>query len=766
MHNWTSFYLLFSLALSSHFAARVHGDQIRYDAMSEWHQWQLPVGAVELDRAGTIRPVRIRKEIDAVLNAAAFGGGIRNAGSNARDAALVLDGDPATGWSPDPEDRPEDWFIEIDLGRTVAATRVSLVFDESGPPFELFKLFLSTGEPAVDFVETVIEGTLIYRFQERFKENKKHRVTLELDPDRHPLVQFLRVEPLIYVPEARLVAVEVETIGDNIAIDLLERGGGLEIILDADNFGDSVPLGNALAIADGDFSIWYQHRRINRPVDVISHMTLDLGAVYWVDLVRMVGNFLAASGSRGRFNFDTYEVLSSDGSLATNGTRIWHRHFAGKGTGQNLLYGIANHHFELIQARYVRVAWVFWDAACAANYNLTVPPCQFWGNTRELQVFGEGYPAQVIFTSPLIDLGGEMQVNGIRWKADRPPDARVEVRSRTGNELEHLITYYDKNGKEVTEKKWNKLIPSFRGPPDTTSVPGHDWSPWSDIYLTPDEPFQSPSPRRYMELKISLVSKNPDRAAFLDYLEVEFNPPLADEVVGEISPSSVLPGEPKEFSYFVRATGTSGFDRLLLVASVPMEFREAMVEGQSIGVEMEEIDGGFQVTFPRRMRQGELVELRFSAPIFLQSTRFDAFLADSRQEELGRQAVESGDAAPQVASNTNIVELPVSGRLFANLTLSTPVLTPNGDGRNDALELSVDLVNVLERRLLRLRLFDLAGSLLREIENETSAGHYELSCDARDGNGRLVPPGLYLLELHVDGDAGPERVHRIVSVAY
>lgn len=39
-----------------------------------------------------------------------------------------------------------------------------------------------------------VGGTLIYRFQERFKENKKHRVTLELDPVRHPLVRFLRVE--------------------------------------------------------------------------------------------------------------------------------------------------------------------------------------------------------------------------------------------------------------------------------------------------------------------------------------------------------------------------------------------------------------------------------------------------------------------------------------------------------------------------------------------------------------------------------------------
>ena len=762
MHRRPGLYLLFGLIL----VWRADGEQIRYDTEVEWRQWQLPLGAVELDREGSIRPVRIRKETNAALDAADFGGGIRDAGSNDGEAVLVMDGDPTSGWSPDPEDAPEDWFIEVDLGRTVAARRVTLVFDESGPPFELFTLFLSTGEPAIDVVRNVVEGTLVYRFQERFKENKKHRVTLELDPVRHPFVQFVRVEPLVHVPGARLAEVEVEAVGDNIALGLLDRGGGLEIILDVDNLADSVPLGNALVTIDGDFSMWLMHRRINRSINVISHITLDLGAVYWTDLVRIVSDFMSAPG-QFRFNFDTYQVFTSDGSLAPDGTRIWREQFSGKATESNRRLGIANHHFELVQTRYVRLVWVFWDAACAAaNPGLTVPPCQFWGETRELQIFGEGHPSRVSFRSPLVDLRGNKQVSGIRWRADTPPGTLIEVRSRTGNELRHDITYHDKNGKEVTEKKWNKLIPSFRGSVDTTLVAGEDWSPWSNLYLTPDEPFQSPSPRQYLEMEISLVSESPDRGASLDFLELEFHPPLADEVVGEISPSAVLPGESTEFSYFVRAPRTSGFDRLEIAASVPMLFREVFVEEQMVEVEAEEMDGGFQVTFPRQVRQGELVEVRFAAPVFLQSTRFDAFLADSRREELGRQVVEPGDAASQVESNTNVVELPVSRRLLANLLISTPVLTPNGDGRNDELKLSVDLMNVLERRSLRMRLFDLAGRLLREIEGGALAGHHELSWDGRDGRERLVPPGLYLLELQVDGDAGAEGVRRVVSVVY
>ena len=113
------------------------------------------------------------------------------------------------------------------------------------------------------------------------------------------------------------------------------------------------------------------------------------------------------------------------------------------------------------------------------------------------------------FRSPLIDLKGKKQVSAIRRRADTSLDTWVEMRSRTSNEVRYDITYYDKNGKEVTERKWNKLIPSFKGPVDTTLVPRDDQSPWSNVYLTPDQRFQSPSPRRYMELEVSLVSENP-----------------------------------------------------------------------------------------------------------------------------------------------------------------------------------------------------------------------------------------------------------------
>ena len=65
----------------------------------------------------TLRPGFIRRDINAVTNAARFGGGIHGVGSNPTRAGNLIDGDRTTYWSPDPSALLEDWWIEIDLGR-------------------------------------------------------------------------------------------------------------------------------------------------------------------------------------------------------------------------------------------------------------------------------------------------------------------------------------------------------------------------------------------------------------------------------------------------------------------------------------------------------------------------------------------------------------------------------------------------------------------------------------------------------------------------
>ncbi len=750
------------------FATNIAAEQLRFDAADEWRAWHLPLGVVALD-AGVIRPVAIRKNVDPVRDAAAFGGGIHAAGSNARAAARAIDGDRLTGWSPNWAADPDDWWVEIDLGRAVAVRRVALTFLPSAPPCALFDVLLSTGEPAIDVVGNPIDGSLVYRVKERFKENTRQRIVLERDPLRDPFVQFIRVEMLGCAAGAALAEVEVEAVGDNLALELAAKGGGLEIIVDIDGFGDAASFANSLPLVDGRFSLWTENRRINRPVDVISRMTLDLGAVYWVDWVRIVGDFLSRPG-QFRFNFDRYEVLTSDGSLAPNGTRIWHRQFAGKATSANRQLGIANHHFAPIKTRYVRVEWVFWDAACAAACVGCgiVPPCQFWGGTRELQVFGAGYPQRVVLPSPLLDLGGDKQVHAIDWRADAPAGTRLEVRSRTGNDLQMDITYRDKNGRIVTKRKYDKLIPSFKGQIDTALSPGANWSPWSKLYLRPGEPFASPTPRQYAELEVALVSERPDVGVALDWLALEFGDPVAQEVVGEIFPVAVQPGERTEFAYYIRPQQVAGrgFDHLAVETSAPIEFVAVLVEGQVVEATPTPLEGGLAIALVAPVKSRQLVELRFAGTVFVDATRFDAFIAQGPADALVRQRVDAGDAYADVVSSTNAVRLPVGARLLANVAMEPLALTPNNDGINDALRVEFDLINVLAARWVGLRIFDLAGRLVWMRQEEGAAGRRVWVWDGRGHWDTRVGPGLYVAELRVEGDEASYSRRRVVAVAY
>ena len=246
---------------------------------------------------------------------------------------------------------------------------------------------------------------------------------------------------------------------------------------------------------------------------------------------------------------------------------------------------------------------------------------------------------------------------------------------------------------------------------------------------------------------------------------MEFSTPLAQEVAGEIYPVAAVPGVEQTFSYFLRSPVTAaGFDRLVVEASTPLRFVDAFLSDERTAAEVEPNGKGFQLRFPRSVRQGELVEVRFDAAIFLDATRFEVFLEDHQRGM--RQQIEPGDVTERVASSTDVVRLPISSGLFANLAITTPVLTPNGDGINDEIHVGIALVNVLESRPLSLRIFDLAGRLVREVEQEGIAGAQAFIWDGREVGGKRVPPGIYLLHLAVEGDARSERLSRLVQVAY
>jgi flagellar hook assembly protein FlgD len=94
-------------------------------------------------------------------------------------------------------------------------------------------------------------------------------------------------------------------------------------------------------------------------------------------------------------------------------------------------------------------------------------------------------------------------------------------------------------------------------------------------------------------------------------------------------------------------------------------------------------------------------------------------------------------------------------------------LTPNGDGINDALEISFDVLKVIDARPIEARICDLHGRLVRTLNNAPGvAGHYQLSWDGRHNLGALASPGLYLFHLQIAGDSITRTLVRSIGLSY
>ncbi len=97
----------------------------------------------------------MRKGINAALDATEYAvqarGGV-DAGSNPHLAAHLIDGDPHTFWEPDLDAPPEDWWVQIRLGRLVVVEKIVLRFvgEDTGDPFLQFDLLGWRKPPVFD----------------------------------------------------------------------------------------------------------------------------------------------------------------------------------------------------------------------------------------------------------------------------------------------------------------------------------------------------------------------------------------------------------------------------------------------------------------------------------------------------------------------------------------------------------------------------------------------------------------------------------------
>ncbi|MBQ42690.1 MAG: hypothetical protein CME15_09550 [Gemmatimonadetes bacterium] len=766
--------------------------EIVIDDPAQWREWSFPGGVLDLGLDGSVQMREFRRNINAVKNASEFShpivggeaaGGIRNAGSNRRDADNIIDGDPNTWWQPDPDDDLGTWWVEIDLGRLVQARAIRVKFPhtEEVQPLREFTVFASEGaRQAIGkdvFLFTRVGGTTqpnrstLLEFELQTIEDGKgvgdNLYTALNDTLDYLAIQYIRIIVNSKSEGAALAEVEVDALGENIALGTVDRGGSIRTAFDRQNItglldGTAAKWWTPDGRADVDWresGMWFEW---------------DLGATFWLNQLTML-EYPRGYATTGHNNSHqlVFEWLTSDGSpIPTEGDDTIQSPFdyqllsfvdnvAGGAiqrsatTGGNATQVPQSERTFKFDFRFDarKVRYLF--------YHHEAPNRGFVFRLFEIFLYGGGHPAEVVLTSPFIDLEGTKSLRSISWNTDTPESTSIEIRSRTGDTFNDQMFYFNKNGEEIPKRLWEKLPISQKKELVIVAKPGSDWSSWSTSYKVPGESFLSPSPRNFVQLEVRLKSDNPQMTPVLRSIALEFNEPL---ISGGVF-ADVFPREAELdllTSFRLRVAGRPnfrdrGFDRLGLVLPGFLHGPVKVTVGsEEVVPEVVLTDSLLVLDLPSTVRT-DSVEVLLPLRLVKNAVLFEGWIS-------ARRAPDVLQGLRPVKRNALIVYVPevlMSGSLLREVSLSAPVLTPNDDGVNDMVQVEVLTVRVSVAP--DVRVYDLAGRLMSELP---SSGSGRFDWAGLDLGGALVPPGLYLITVELNTDLRTDREHRLVHVVY
>ena len=653
----------------------VSSETLTFQGQDAWATWQVPLGLTEVGENGQLQLVKFRKDINAVADAHRFSyesksrgrttGGIWEAVSNPADADYIIDGDPQTFWRPDPVDAVEDWAIEIDLGRAVLAREIRLVFpDEEGArPFRQFTVYGSTGTR----ISVQDDMVLLEPLFRTTRPNAASEIViplgfaardsvfqldegLNIDPvtkNNYRVIQRIRIEAEEKTPSAALAEIEVRGIGDNISIGTMQRGrfvNGVNSVDPQNLFDADMNTNNLIGSSYGSLGwkeggVWFG---------------VDLGAVFFVDEFFLY-SFRPDEGLVGfsiRGTGPGHTVLYSDGTRSLSSNLPVPDAF----DYTELLTHINPNADRLLYIRYMfkprKMRYFFWHGIRDTGWGIVK-----WA---EFMLFSPGYPAEVVLHSDFIDLGqtsgdGRPKViKNLSWDTELAAGTRLQLRSRSGNSLEPVYTFYNKIGEQVTEEKWTSSPKVLRGPVDTTLVVGEDWGEWSNVYQFPGEAFQSESPRRFILLEMILSTEDPSVAPVVHSLSVEFEDALLQGAVGRIEPRQAIPNEDTRFTYTLwpqMEAEDSGFDLLRFTVPGRIDAEDLELHIGSAPVEPARVEqqGRFAISCPAAHCDRGLDSGGFHDASFAQR---HGFSPRSRVERAARPlAVGRASRAPLSGSN-------------------------------------------------------------------------------------------------------------------
>ncbi len=396
---------------------------------------------------------------------------------------------------------------------------------------------------------------------------------------------------------------------------------------------------------------------------------------------------------------------------------------------------------------------------------------------HDIQIFGRGFVEDAAYVSDVIPLERPMAWGDLRWSGSQEAGASVLIRTRTGTDADPerywRFTGLADQKEEVSRSRYEGLSLGERA---GTSYDRAHWSLWSAPYDFADSsgtPVLSPGPRAYVQLRIDFV---PSALAGgrVDFVELRAATPAATELIGEVWPVEAEIGEWQRFTYFVFASiedDDTGFDRLEIRSLSQLgAVVDARIGDRTVPFEVQEADPHrFVVSLPR-MRpddSGAIVELSFEARVLRYGASFDGRVWDSALALAPPQSINAGDATSEYDGNRATVTTRVRNDLLLQVHVSPAVITPNGDGANDALSLAYEILDLTGPAAVSVDVLDLAGRRIRRLhDGPVEIGLYTQVWDGRDDAGRRVAPGIYLGRVSLDTDERNDQRLEVLHVLY
>ena len=446
-------------------------------------------------------------------------------------------------------------------------------------------------------------------------------------------------------------------------------------------------------------------------------------------------------------------------------------------------------------------------------------------NIAEFEIYGQGFVPVASYESALHSFGGPVNYGRLRIHATHlgaTAAATAAIQMRTGAD-DSPLAYFRRDRdtgrqEEVPAAEYNTSLPrrslfrqdavtgelleeldraSYLNLPVEEQGPVRDffkgdirddvdnwsaWSPSTQIAGTGivEVPIGLPSPREFMQFRI-LFDGDAENAVRIDTFQVEFSPGLVSEAVGEVALASdpfpasglleVAGGIDTTFTYDIRtefAAGVAGYRGVRIEAFPPPIFESLQMGDPLVAVEDFEwaaTESGFDILFaPVAADNNQPLRITFRLRLLVHNTPINAYLLGAGS--VPPHPIAPGNASELVGTNaTNAFVTQAQPEL--QLALSTAIISPNGDGRNDAVAIDLVLSQFAADTAVAVEIFDLSGRRVRQLVSQPrAAGFYSEIWDGRDEQGGLVAPGLYLCRVGVDADFDVFAAVEPIGVAY